>query len=140
MLRTAQRPLEGVGGTIRVKAGHGTTSGGGRVVFSAGEVRRFVADATGGAVPLITGFGAVTSSGSFSLRTSKAGAQGVSGAVSFATGTTSKGSSGNMMVGTGSATKGTGGSLGIVGGIRQHLVHAAGASPCQRDRAGTALL
>ena len=74
-----------------VGVGRGDKLHGGRVTVSAGQA----AAVTGGAVSLVSGYGTATSSGVFSIRTTVAGENGVSGSLSFTTGTTSKGSSDN---------------------------------------------
>ena len=67
--------------------------GGGRVVVSAGENTLD----TGGAVSLISGYGSLTSSGAFSIRTANAGEAGTSGSISFSTGDATDGSSGALV-------------------------------------------
>ena len=65
---------------------------------------------------LVSGYGRASSSGSFSVRTAKAGTAGVSGSLSFTTGATTKGSSGTMVLRSGSATLGAGGSVSVLVG------------------------
>ena len=55
---------------------------------------------------LVSGFGTDTSSGAFSVRTAEGGSTGgVSGSLSFTTGTTKKGSSGTVVLRTGMALR-----------------------------------
>ena len=65
---------------------------------------------------LFTGQGTKTSSGSIVIKTANAGTTGVSGALTFSSGTTSSGSSGELRIGTGTAVKGKGGSISITVG------------------------
>ena len=58
---------------------------------------------------LYTAIGTETSSGSIVIKTSNAGTLGISGALTFSSGTTSAGSSGVLLIGTGTATQGKGG-------------------------------
>ena len=57
----------------------------------------------------MTGYGRASSSGAFSLRTANSGANGVSGFLSFRSGTASKGSSGGIVLKSGAATSGAAG-------------------------------
>ena len=77
----------GEGGDILVSVGKSKTDTGGDVYAIAGDSTPF----TGGAVSLTTGEGTDTSSGSFIVRTVNAGTTGVSGKLSFTSGTTSSG-------------------------------------------------
>jgi len=96
-------------------------------------------DIYAGTESVTTGFGTATSGGTFSLVTAVAGASGVSGGLSFKSGTTSKGSSGSVMIRIGSATSGTSGSvivpvtsIGSEHKIRHLQIHAvklSGAMP-----------
>lgn len=65
---------------------------------------------------MTTGYGSLTSSGTFSIRTANAGTTGVSGGLSFKTGASNNGNSGHILVGTGEANNGVGGSISMVVG------------------------
>ena len=69
--------------------------------------------ATGGSISIHSGYSNAQSSGSIFLRTLNAGTTGVSGELTFSTGTTSSGSSGSISIGTGSASGGKGGDITI---------------------------
>ena len=71
---------------------------------------------TGGEVVVMSGYGLVTTSGSVSIKSTNAGTSGVSGALSFSSGTTSSGNSGMLTIGSGAATVGKG---GMVSGWRR---------------------
>ena len=60
---------------------------------------------------MITGYGRAASSGAFSIKTTAAGNDGVSGSLSFTSGSSSKGSSGMITLRTGSSILGAGGSI-----------------------------
>ena len=62
------------------------------------------------------GVGTATTSGGISIRTMNAGTIGVSGALVFSTGTTSKGDSGSLSLGSGTSTDGKAGGISITVG------------------------
>ena len=90
----------------------GASAGDGRITASAVQSTTV----TGGAVSLITGYGSLTSSGVFSVRTAVSGTKGVSGSLSLTTGATTSGSSGTMVLRTGSRPQGRAGRGGRRGG------------------------
>merc|ERR1712072_279319 len=71
---------------------------------------------TGGSVSITSGQGSSTSSGVVTIRTSNAGNAGVSGYMSFRSGTSSSGCSGAIFVHSGAATSGKGGSIDLLVG------------------------
>merc|ERR1711871_1287093 len=71
---------------------------------------------TGGDVDIRSGKSTPKSSGAVSIRTQNAGDSGVSGALTFATGTTSNGDSGDIAISSGSAASGKGGSISVTVG------------------------
>ena len=83
------RATNGKGGDVLVSVGAGTTYTGGDIVMSAG-LSTAVKGGTGGAVSVTTGHGHSTSSGAYILQTSDAGTAGVSGALSFTSGTSQR--------------------------------------------------
>ena len=72
--------------------------------------------ATGGDIMVMSGYSVQTTSGHVTIKTVNAGHAGVSGALTFSSGTTSAGNSGVLMFGTGSATGGKGGQVHIAVG------------------------
>jgi hypothetical protein len=92
--------------------------GGGNVVIQAGESTA----ATGGAVSMTSGYGRALNSGAFSIRTAKAGSNGVSGMLHFSTGdqVAAAGgtdySTGAIVLRTGSSLGGRGGNISIAVG------------------------
>ena len=66
---------------------------------------------TGGSLSLQTGEGTYTTSGAIVLSSVNSGTKGVSGKLSFTSGTTSSGTSGKFVVNTGMATNGKGGDV-----------------------------
>ena len=81
----------GAGGSVTFTGGEGSTEGG-SMTFDGGDSETSDDDAehTGGSVRYVTGTGASTTSGSFDLATADAGDNGVSGAITFSSGTTSR--------------------------------------------------
>jgi len=63
-----------------------------------------------------SGYGRVSTSGSISIKSFNAGSNGVSGVLTFSSGTTSKGNSGAVMIGSGQAATGNGGVVSITVG------------------------
>ena len=91
------------GGMVTIRAGHATHAAaaqGGAFYISAG----IGSSSSGGALSVSTGRGAATSSGNLTIQTFNAGTSGVSGSLSFSSGTTSDGTSGFIAIGTGAAT------------------------------------
>ena len=76
---------KGKGGDISLSVGSGTLAAGGDITLSAGESTTD----TGGGIWVSAGHGTATSSGAIAVRTANAGTNGVSGALSFSSGTTS---------------------------------------------------
>mgnify|MGYP003305955985 CR=1 FL=1 len=66
---------------------------------------------TGGSIAVHSGRSASTTSGSIDVATHNAGANGVSGALAFASGTTSAGNSGSISIDSKAATGGKAGSM-----------------------------
>merc|ERR1719261_1543158 len=64
-------------------------------------------------ITLLTGYGSTTSSGSITIRTFNAGNNGVSGRLSFSSGTASVGNSGSISMGSGASTNGKAGSIRV---------------------------
>ena len=93
-----------------LSVGAGTTFTGGDVVVKAGATT-FATAGTGGRISISSGYGTSTSSGSIVVQSMDAGTKGVSGHLSFATGTSSSGSSGTISISTGAVAGGTSGDI-----------------------------
>merc|ERR1711871_609408 len=94
----------GASGDISIVVGDGNVLDGGHIYMYAGKSNapesagNVDADATGGSISLISGFGTKSTSGSIIIRTLNAGTNGVSGELMFSTGTTSSGASGSISI------------------------------------------
>ena len=86
-----------------------THSSGGEIVIAAGLGTK----ATGGNVVMMGGYGLSTSSGSVTVKSVNAGYSGVSGELTFSSGTTSSGNSGYIAIGTGASTSGKAGAIDV---------------------------
>jgi hypothetical protein len=111
---TTGNSLNRLAGTITLSAGN--TAGGALRGATLGLNAGSNTIGTGGDVRMRSGLGSASSSGFITIESANAGTTGISGQLSFKTGTTSAGDSGDIILETGESTAGKAGTVQIVTG------------------------